>query len=296
MTIAIRSMEEELRRMALARHVASLGETGSSASSVLSLIHRPDFWKGQLPPHTSIRIGRKPIRAEWDLAGSIQKETTIAVGALTLLPPDADFSGTIESDAPVDYVCLSPIAIERGLEEIAPSFHGDFGSLYHAPFHSGLISALCQRLMDDTDAQNPLGPLYADSLIQTIVAELYCLSGQDLSASSTRNTDLPRDVLARIDAFVDERTNAAVNLQELADIAGMPLPRFSRSLKAKTGMPPYQYVLNRRLARARSLIETSRLSLAEIAYQCGFSSQSHMTDVFASKVGTTPGVIRKSVH
>jgi len=53
--------------------------------------------------------------------------------------------------------------------------------------------------------------------------------------------------------------------------------RFALSFRAATG----------------DLIRASKLSLAEIAYACGFSSQSHMTTAFSNQLGETPGAIRK---
>ena len=57
-------------------------------------------------------------------------------------------------------------------------------------------------------------------------------------------------------------------------------------------MTPYQYVLDKRIERAQLMIETTSLSLAQISFASGFSSQSHMTDVFRAKLGMTPGKVR----
>uniref|UniRef100_UPI00122CECC9 helix-turn-helix domain-containing protein n=1 Tax=Roseivivax sediminis TaxID=936889 RepID=UPI00122CECC9 len=43
-----------------------------------------------------------------------------------------------------------------------------------------------------------------------------------------------------------------------------------------------------------TLLGTTRLSIAEIAYSCGFPWQSHMTDVFRCRVGATPAAVRKA--
>jgi AraC family transcriptional regulator len=96
-----------------------------------------------------------------------------------------------------------------------------------------------------------------------------------------------------IDEYIDQNGAAVVEMRDLAAIAALPLASFSRLFKQTHGQSPYQYVLQRRIQKAYGLIDRSTLSLAQIAFQCGFSSQSHMTDVFRNKLGVTPGQIRR---
>ena len=58
------------------------------------------------------------------------------------------------------------------------------------------------------------------------------------------------------------------------------------------GSSPHQYVLDRRIARAREQLELGGDSLANIAYAFGFSSQAHMTSIFKKRIGVTPGRYR----
>ena len=85
-------------------------------------------------------------------------------------------------------------------------------------------------------------------------------------------------------------------MKELASLLGRPAARFLVDFKATTGQTPYQYVLSRRIARAQELLSAGEMPLAEVAYACGFASQSHMTDVFRQKLGVTPGRYRKEVR
>lgn len=92
--------------------------------------------------------------------------------------------------------------------------------------------------------------------------------------------------------YIEENLAQNLSLQELATLANMDQYRFSRAFKAKMGISPYAYVLERRITFARRLIENSHLSLAEIAYDTGFSSQAHMTTTFKKRLGITPGGLR----
>lgn len=67
------------------------------------------------------------------------------------------------------------------------------------------------------------------------------------------------------------------------------LPQFRNSL----GVAPHQYLLKRRLDRARNLLQTNRQSIAEIASVTGFSDQSHLTRHFKRRFGITPQECRR---
>jgi AraC family transcriptional regulator len=57
-------------------------------------------------------------------------------------------------------------------------------------------------------------------------------------------------------------------------------------------VPPYRYLLQRRLARAREWLETTNAPIAEIAHALGFTDQSHLTKFFRRGTGMTPGQLR----
>ena len=165
------------------------------------------------------------------------------------------------------------------------------------PFRSQLVSELLKRLETETfDTVQPIRPLYMDTLLQAVCLELWRLSS-DTTENRLKKPcdDISKSVMKEIDDFVDQTGEASVNIKSLAKIAKLPVARFCRVFKDVAGKTPYQYVIERRIARARSMVEGTSLSLAEIAFRCGFSSQSHMTDVFRAKIGATPGAFRKAL-
>lgn len=88
--------------------------------------------------------------------------------------------------------------------------------------------------------------------------------------------------------YIEENFANGLSLQELAEHVALSPYYFLRVFRAETGMPPYTYLENIRVRRAQSLIEKGR-SLAEVAVEAGFSSQSHMTRHFKRIIGATPG-------
>ena len=90
--------------------------------------------------------------------------------------------------------------------------------------------------------------------------------------------------------------NGDVTLDDLAEIASMSPYYFARSFKAAVGLPPHQYVVRRRIDRAMRLLAATDLTIAHIAFDCGFASQAHMTTVFKRLTGTTPHRYRRSIN
>lgn len=103
---------------------------------------------------------------------------------------------------------------------------------------------------------------------------------------------ISKEMLEKIDRFITCNIAENLTLAALADLCRMPTHRFSKIFKQTTGLSPYQYLLKRRVAFARQRITQTDQTLADIAYEAGFSSQSHMTEMFRRSFGVTPGKFR----
>lgn len=82
----------------------------------------------------------------------------------------------------------------------------------------------------------------------------------------------------------------------LARRAGVSLAHFRRLFQEAVGMPPHRYVLAARLEQARKLLTLSEVTIAGVAQDCGFASQSHLTASFRAAHAVTPAQFRKLVR
>ena len=97
--------------------------------------------------------------------------------------------------------------------------------------------------------------------------------------------------------YVEEHLDPGPTLEQMAAVAHLSPYHFARQFKQATGLPPYQYVILRRVEWARQLLQTqSGLSLAEVAARAGFSDQSQFSHHFKRLVGVTPGQFRRSAR
>lgn len=142
------------------------------------------------------------------------------------------------------------------------------------------------------DRQEPPTAIEMDSRAYLIVVGLLrtAFRRQDLTGMGPETSVRPD--LHPVLRAIDDRLSENLRLSDLAGLVDLSPFHFARLFRQAMGEPPGKYLLRRRTERAVELIKGSRLSLAEIAYRTGFSSQSHMTRRVKALTGTTPGRLR----
>jgi AraC family transcriptional regulator len=99
--------------------------------------------------------------------------------------------------------------------------------------------------------------------------------------------------LRRVIDYVEENLADDIAVADLANVACLSIFYFTRAFSAAVGMPPHRYVSQRRLERAKTMIAAGATSIAEMAFMCGFSSQSSFTRAFRRATGLTPAMYRR---
>lgn len=157
---------------------------------------------------------------------------------------------------------------------------------------------LVSRLQHQMASGQPLGAAYVQGLSLTLASYLFgARELQDFALAATR-TMPPLDVEAIV-AFIEENLAGDLDLVELAKLAKLAKPggyspdHFARRFKRTFGQSPYQYILSRRIERAKSLLRDPRRSIADVALASGFSSQAHLSAMFKRSTGVTPGRYRR---
>ncbi|PJY96191.1 AraC family transcriptional regulator [Pseudomonas donghuensis] len=92
--------------------------------------------------------------------------------------------------------------------------------------------------------------------------------------------------------YVEGHLDHPLSLGELAALCNLSEYHFARMFRESFGLPPHQYLLARRLAKARQLLRHGQLPLGEVALLCGFASASHFSNRFRQALGATPGAYR----
>ena len=141
------------------------------------------------------------------------------------------------------------------------------------------------------------GRLAAEALATVLAVQLLRQVLAPRQPARGRDGALPRGKLRAVVEYIEAHLDAGLTLAQMAAAAHLSAYHFARQFKAATGMPPHQYVIARRVARAQPLLHPDRdLSLGEIAARAGFSDQSQFSQHFKRAVGVTPRQFRMSAR
>jgi AraC-like DNA-binding protein len=151
------------------------------------------------------------------------------------------------------------------------------------PVMRGLGSVLLSAFVDVNQA-NPMFVEHVTRAVGVHIAHTY---------GGMRSVRLMRGGLTewqerRAKELIEAHIDGGLSVTRLAKECGLSVTHFSRAFRRSVGMPPHQWLLHRRVDKARSLLECSKQELSAIALACGFADQSHFTRVFSRLVGTSP--------
>lgn len=146
------------------------------------------------------------------------------------------------------------------------------------------ILALHQELL----APSPAGELFVGHIARGITAHYLHTYCGHLDAPIPAGQKLAPADLKRVQELIESRLDSKPSLDELAATLGLSVASFCRRFKNSTGLPPYQYLLHARVARAKQALQRRGQSLSELALSLGFYDQSQFTNTFRRIVGVSP--------
>ena len=148
-----------------------------------------------------------------------------------------------------------------------------------------IVTALEDGRSDDT--------LYIDTMARMIAVHLARRhSTRVASERPVAGDGLTRRRLKRLLGFIEEHLGEDLTLRRMAGVTELSPFYLARVFKAEVGKSPHQYVLERRIERARALLRDTTMSVADVAFATGFSSQSHLSTWFRRLVGVSPASYR----
>jgi DNA-binding GntR family transcriptional regulator/AraC-like DNA-binding protein len=99
--------------------------------------------------------------------------------------------------------------------------------------------------------------------------------------------------LRRVTELVHAKIEDQLSLDEMAKSAGLSTAHFSQMFRKSTGESPHQFVLRRRVERAKEMLHTSEARVLDVAVACGFKTQQHFARVFRRMCGASPTEYRE---
>jgi AraC family transcriptional regulator len=166
------------------------------------------------------------------------------------------------------------------------------------PFSDPLVNACAQQLLGELARTSP--PNLTDHAFVERVSHLMIeQTCRVLEGKTMRNVPPDALQLGRLQGvleWIGENLSNELSNAELAERAGVSESHFRRIFQEAMGMTPHRYVLRLRLERVHELLTRTSFSIARVAAQCGFNSQSHMTSCFSNAYGITPARARQQAR
>ena len=139
------------------------------------------------------------------------------------------------------------------------------------------------------------GRLFLDSVAQAMATALAQTRSVLLRPIRQIKGGLSPAQIKRVSEYVHDLLHTDLNLVELAAVAGLSRAHFSRVFHLSTGVPPHRFVLDARIARAKTLLRRPEARVIDVAVACGFKTTQHFARVFRSLSGGTPMEYRREL-
>jgi AraC family transcriptional regulator len=211
----------------------------------------------------------------------------VSPGTMLLAPPDTSCEYVAEAAAHVLTIAIPKARVEDFTEASGARVDNRQEEAFRDPRLARQIVRLWHELASDA----PGSRLFADQVMRTLLDTFGRPTDSHLRVRLGRER-LPNHTVRVLRDYVENSLAEDLDVTKMADVAGLSPAHFARAFAATVGMTPFRYVMSRRLARARELLERTNRSALDIALDSGFKTPSHFTSSFRREFGVTPRTIR----
>ena len=272
---------------------AKVYQTGLTGCGLVHTSYLPGKHNEHSFGQHGIVIHLKPEQNSLRCLGGLVKKENVRVGDMAIVPRNISHWQSIEAGVSeriiltIEPRVISRIAhetIDRDSVELLPTFAKPDPLIHH----------LGVNLKANLDS-NSYDRLYAESLFNLLSTHLLRHYAKKEFLPKNYSDGLSTRQLKLAKSYINGNLEHPIKLNDIASLLGISQFYFCHLFKKSTGIAPYQYVIQQRVEKAKNLIKKSQLPLVEISYECGFSSQSQMTQHFRKQVGITPKVYRNKI-
>ena len=273
----------------LDRSFTKVYETNLPGQGILHTRHSACEFEETFRQH-GIMVHLKPEHNSLRRMGDRLERENVNVGDVVIVPANVNHWRKVETEV-CEAICLTvePQVISRIARETT-----DLKRVELLPTFAKsdpLIQHLALNIKANLDSKC-YNRLYAESLFHTLSMHLFKNYSMCKFELKECIGGLPPYKLKQAIEYINDNLDRSIKITDIAKLIDISSYYFCRLFNESTGVSPYQYVIQQRVAKAKNLIKNSKSPLADISYECGFSSQSQMTQHFRKIVGVTPKVYR----
>ncbi|WP_131827639.1 helix-turn-helix transcriptional regulator, partial [Mycolicibacterium fortuitum] len=146
---------------------------------------------------------------------------------------------------------------------------------------------LVEEIYSVADRDDAIARLLTDSVAETMRLLIRDKYAEAPPKSREHRTFDTRTRTMLVD-YLNDSLDSDIHLDALAQLTGMSVHAFIGAFRRAFHTTPYQYLLDRRIERAKSLLLNTTRTITEISAMVGFSTPNHFATAFRRRVGTSP--------
>jgi AraC family transcriptional regulator len=155
------------------------------------------------------------------------------------------------------------------------------------------ISGLGSLLLPALGHPDQANPLFVDHVLLAVGAHVAQTYGGMRPMSRLVRGGLAPWQERRAKEVLLANIKRGVPLKEVARECGLSVGYFSHAFRRTLGVAPYKWLIEQRVELSKEKLRDDGLSLSDVAAECGFSDQSHLSRIFRQAIGVSPGVWRR---
>jgi AraC family transcriptional regulator len=214
-------------------------------------------------------------------------------GQFLLLDLNQEHTSVSYGDVDCISTYISREALQRFHEEHDLASIGSLRSANGVAFDDHVIRCLSESLLPALERPEAANRLFVDHVVLAFISHLISTYGEHAINPRPARGGLAPWQEWRAKELMLTNIDGNIGLEKLATECQLSRSHFARAFKITTGSSPFQWLLARRIERAKNLLLNTNLHLDQIAEQCGFVDQSHFNRTFFKYVNSTPGRWRR---
>ena len=219
--------------------------------------------------------GPKHVRRSGD---GPTRDADISPGQITVAP--AGSAHDWQTQGPVDfthlYIC--PKRLDRAVHQ----------AFDREPRSIQLLERLIATMIEDLAVEETPSKLYFETLFDAALLRVIRLATNASQIPGGARQTLAPIKLRRVKAFIEAHLDEDLDLQALADVAGLSRFHFSRAFQQTTGFSPYLFVTKTRIEQAKLALMETNAPLVEVARTHGYKSAAQFSSAFRKLTGVCP--------
>jgi AraC family transcriptional regulator len=235
------------------------------------------------------------LQGIWQIGDEIS-ELHLEQGSIIIIPPNESVKVSVNSNAEIINIYIS----KKLIDDVFIEFSSVSNNLFRLDWSLSIFDDFLEQTINSVKDILYVGGRFssievqyiARVLVARVISKYSTLTSGDLNPEAGLS---PRTIQKTFD-YIEQNLHRRIVIDKLANIAGVGAAQFARLFKRTTNVTLHQYIIRRRVEKARDLLVETRMPIAEIAHECGFADQVHLTRFFGRIIGTSPASFRKKAQ